>query len=168
MLTLLERFDLTKYSPRQYVVAATDALSAKKAINFEGFQLSDQTYKHQNSFSIVTIPRSREVGQSFVSSVGTTLYALLFAVRAVFVYRPDLLMLNGPGTGIPVVLGAIAARMTGFSATRVVYVESIARVRRLSLTGKLIYWLFLSDKFFVQWEDLKVSYPRTVYAGRLT
>lgn len=162
ILTLLERFNLEKYTPRQYVVAATDSLSAKKATAFE------QSSGQQHAFSIVTIPRSREVGQSFVSSVATTLYALLYAVHAVFVFRPDLLMLNGPGTGLPVVLGAVLARLIGIASTKVVYVESVARVTRLSLTGKLIYWLFLSDKFFVQWEDLKTAYPRTIYAGRLT
>ncbi len=36
------------------------------------------------------IPRSREVGQSYVTSVGTTIYSLLFAARLVWRQRPDL------------------------------------------------------------------------------
>ena len=49
----------------------------------------------------------------------------------------------------------------------VVYVESIARVKKLSLTGMLLYHLWLADQFFVQWEALKVKYPRAILVGRL-
>ena len=50
---------------------------------------------------------------------------------------------------------------------RVAYVESIARVYRLSLTGKILNRTRLADAFFVQWEDLRGAYPRATYAGRL-
>ena len=51
--------------------------------------------------------------------------------------------------------------------TRVVYVESIARVATLSLTGKILYKARLADGFFVQWPKLTAAYPRAEYAGRL-
>lgn len=40
--------------------------------------------------SLEVIPRSREVGQSYVTSVATTLYSLLFAAMLVFRHRPQL------------------------------------------------------------------------------
>lgn len=40
--------------------------------------------------SVEVVPRSREVGQSYVTSVFTTLYALLFAARMVLRHRPQL------------------------------------------------------------------------------
>lgn len=49
----------------------------------------------------------------------------------------------------------------------IVYVESIARVKRLSLTGLLLYELGLTDQFFVQWPKLKLQFPYTTYVGRL-
>lgn len=48
-----------------------------------------------------------------------------------------------------------------------VYIESIARVRRLSLTGNILYKLRIVDQFFVQWPRLQKCYPRTKYLGRL-
>ena len=50
---------------------------------------------------------------------------------------------------------------------RIVYIESIARVSTLSLSGKLLYHLRIADLFLVQWQELKDRFPRAVYAGRL-
>lgn len=47
------------------------------------------------------------------------------------------------------------------------YVESIARVRKLSLSGLLLYKLRLTDQFVVQWPQLQKKYPRAHYGGRL-
>jgi len=57
--------------------------------------------------------------------------------------------------------------LTRRSATRVAYVESIARTEALSLTGRLLYAGRLADLFFVQWPELAARLPRAVYAGRL-
>lgn len=48
---------------------------------------------------------------------------------------------------------------------RIVFIESWSRVYSKSMSGKLLY--FFSDLFFVQWEELKKVYPKSVYAGRL-
>ena len=40
--------------------------------------------------SVLYAPPRREVGQSFLTSVGTTLYALCFSLAAVLAFRPDL------------------------------------------------------------------------------
>lgn len=50
---------------------------------------------------------------------------------------------------------------------RIVYVESIARVRKLSLSGAILYASRVADQFFVQWPELQARYPRSTYAGRL-
>eukprot|EP00887_Chlorella_sp_A99_P008279 scaffold12.g8279.t1 len=88
-------------------------------------------------YSSSTIPRSREVGQPWLSSARSTAYSLWFAAALVFRQRPDLLLVNGPGTCVPIVAAAWLARLLGAARGRVAYVESIARVYRLSLTGPL-------------------------------
>lgn len=48
-------------------------------------------FAHQGpSASLEVIPRSREVGQSYITSVGTTLYSLAFAAWVVLKQRPGL------------------------------------------------------------------------------
>lgn len=49
----------------------------------------------------------------------------------------------------------------------VVYVESIARVAKLSLSGWLLYSSGLADAIFVQWPELQAKYPHSIYAGRV-
>lgn len=58
-------------------------------------------------------------------------------------------------------------RLAGAAQTRIVYVESIARVRSLSLTGLILYHCRATSAFFVQWPALQQQYPRSTYEGRL-
>jgi beta-1,4-N-acetylglucosaminyltransferase len=48
---------------------------------------------------------------------------------------------------------------------RIIYVESLARVTALSLSGRMV--LYLADRVLVQWPGLKRKYPRTEYLGIL-
>jgi UDP-N-acetylglucosamine:LPS N-acetylglucosamine transferase len=59
---------------------------------------------------------------------------------------PGVVVSTGAGLAFPFfLLGRLQRR-------RLVYVESITRVERLGLTGKLVYPL--ADAFFVQWDSL--------------
>lgn len=46
---------------------------------------------------------------------------------------------------------------------KVIYIESFARVEKLSLAGKLMY--YIADLFIVQWEELSNTYPKSIYRG---
>jgi beta-1,4-N-acetylglucosaminyltransferase len=182
MIALVTKLDPTWYTPRTYVVAATDALGHKKAAQAEAALLSERGRAEASEASaststsstsppppkVITLPRAREVGQSYLTSVFTTLRALLTAVWIAFAQRPDLLLVNGPGTCLPVVVATkVAALVFRLCRGRVCYVESIARTRSLSLTGKILYNLRLADLFFVQWPSLAERFPRATCAGRL-
>ena len=179
MMTLLGSFDRSIYTPRNYVVAATDAMSGQKATAFENQKiaaLSQERGSATNStpppppleYSITAIPRAREVGQSFRSSIFTTLRAFYHAAFIVFSHRPDVLLSNGPGTALPLIVAAVVGRCLGVVPTKIVYIESIARVKQLSLTGKIVYHCRLSDEFLVQWEELAAVYSKRAHcAGRL-
>ena len=56
-------------------------------------------------------------------------------------------------------------RLLALHDTRIVYVESICRTRKLSLTGRLLYPL--ADRFLVQWPQLVTRYPRAEHIGIL-
>ena len=51
--------------------------------------------------------------------------------------------------------------------TQIVYIESIARVDSLSLSGKILYHLRMTDAFFVQWPHLQERFPRSRCCGSL-
>ncbi len=113
------------------------------------------------------LQNTRQVGQSYVTSVRTTLVALASSMRLVAAARPQLLLCNGPGTCLPLVAAALTLRLRPSTACGIVYVESVARVQSLSLTGVLLYRLRLADAFFVQWEALAATHPRARCLGRL-
>ena len=80
---------------------------------------------------------------------------------------PDVVLTNGPGTCLPICLAAFALRVLGArgKAPLVVYAESVCRVRKLSLTGEILYRLRIADALFVQWDGLLANYPRAKDAG---
>ncbi|XP_053487105.1 UDP-N-acetylglucosamine transferase subunit ALG14 homolog isoform X1 [Ictalurus furcatus] len=150
------------YTPRHYVIADTDKMSEDKIRTFEASKEKSGT---QAQFTIHRIPRSREVRQSWSSSVLSTLNALLYSLPLVFRLRPDMVLCNGPGTCIPLCAAGLLLGILGLKRVLLVYVESICRVESLSLSGKILY--HLADYFFVQWKPLQNKYPRSIYIGRI-
>ncbi|KAI2500651.1 Oligosaccharide biosynthesis protein Alg14 like [Fragilaria crotonensis] len=149
MLQMIQQLNPQTYDPLVYIVATTDDTSERR-INAFGGRLPSETY---------FIPRSREVGQSYVTSIASTLYAMIFSLWIVFKTRPALLLCNGPGTCIPVAAATLLARVFGLCEGNVVFVESFCRVESLSLTGRILYPI--ADMFLVHWDELHAKFPRS-------
>jgi beta-1,4-N-acetylglucosaminyltransferase len=74
--------------------------------------------------------------------------------------RPTAILSTGAG---PVVPFAIVARL--LFGTRVIFVETIARIDSPSITGRIMYWL--AHDFFYQWPQLARYFRRGTYGGLL-
>lgn len=184
ILKLVENISPTSYSPRIYVTATTDPMSADKAKQLEMWRLASSSQvlllrflsskkdasdspeaDEPSDYIVERIPRSRQLHQSWLTTVPTTLFALLASIPVLLRHMPDVIICNGPGTCVPIVLMAFMLAVLGFKKTTVVYVESFCRVRTLSLTGRILY--HLADHFVVQWPQLTTKYPRAKYQGLL-
>jgi beta-1,4-N-acetylglucosaminyltransferase len=148
MLTMTKHLDPTHYRTT-YMKAATDTTSRQRLGG-----------ANDNDIIVHDIPRSREVGQSYLSSIFTTLQAQWYCLWLIGKLPPDLILCNGPGTCLPVCLAALLYRILGMNQTSIVFCESYCRVETLSLTGKLLYPL--ADLFVVHWPELHQKYPNTV------
>ncbi|XP_065877927.1 UDP-N-acetylglucosamine transferase subunit ALG14 [Euphorbia lathyris] len=166
MINVLSALQKDKFMPRFYIAAATDNMSLQKARVLED-SLIDETGSHGVSAKFFQIYRSREVGQSYITSIGTTLIATAHALSLMIKIRPQVILCNGPGTCVPLCVIAFLFKVLGIRWSTVFYVESIARVRRLSLSGLLLYKLRIADQFYVQWPQLQTEYPRVQYVGCL-
>ncbi|KAH7105101.1 oligosaccharide biosynthesis protein Alg14-like protein [Auriculariales sp. MPI-PUGE-AT-0066] len=152
-LQLLAGLDRARYYPRTYIVSAGDALSVKRAIAFEG----------TTDVRILEIPRARHVHQplctvpfTFTKSfLHTTLLALSNPTRRNQPNMGDILLMNGPGTCVVLCASVWVARLLGFKTPRMVYIESFARVRTLSLSGRIMSRFV--DRFVVQWPELSTN-----------
>ncbi|KAB1215357.1 UDP-N-acetylglucosamine transferase subunit ALG14 [Morella rubra] len=167
MLDLLSVLQKERFSPRFYVAAATDNMSLEKARTLEKSLVEVTGVKVVETAQFMQIYRSREVGQSYLTSIWTTLIATAHALWLMTKIRPQVILCNGPGTCVPLCAIAFFFKVVGIRWSSVFYVESIARVRRLSLSGLLLYKLRIVDQFFVQWPQLKRQYPRAHYVGCL-
>lgn len=159
MLRLMDSLG-KEYSPKEYVLATTDKMSEDKIHTFE------ESRKFDCDYSLVRIPRSREVKQSYVTSIFTTLYASLLSIPVIFKSKPDLLLCNGPGTCIPLCVMAFLMTLLRIKKVTLVFVESVCRVKTMSLSGKILYYMV--DHHLVQWPELLEQYPRSTCIGRLT
>lgn len=160
-IQLLSALDPARYNPRQYIFCTGDTMSLKKATAFEhGLQTPSGTARQTmgEAFQFIELPRARKVGQSYLSSIGTTLYSLAItfwklAAKPILTRQmhqiPDLLIVNGPGTCVMVVLVYKLLRVMGQRSPEIIYVESFARVTSLSLSGKILKNVV--DRFIVQW-----------------
>ena len=157
MLRLLSGLNVDRYYPRVYVLGQTDKMSLEKVEAFE----SPKGAKA----AIEWIPRAREVRQSYVSSVYSTIIAIIFSLPLVLRTWPDLVLCNGPGTCIPVCFWAYLITFLGAKKIKICYVESICRVEHLSLSAKILY--YVADHLIVQWPQLQLACPRTRYIGRV-
>ncbi|KAM0904970.1 hypothetical protein ACQ4PT_017665 [Festuca glaucescens] len=169
MMNILTELQKDRFTPRYYVAALTDNMSLQKAQVYEKslIQVEGDREKIIEDAKFMQIYRSREVGQSYITSIGTTVLAVLHAMWLIIRIRPQVIFCNGPGTCIPLCASAFILKVLGLGWSSIFYIEGIARVKKLSLSSLLLYKLRLADQFFVQWPQLQQKYPRAQCAGRL-
>ena len=71
--------------------------------------------------------------------------------------KPDFVVTTGALISFPF---CVYAKLMG---AKVIYIETFARVKDRSLTGRLVYPI--ADLFLVQWESLLQFYPKAKYVG---
>lgn len=131
-------------------------------------------------YSIATVPRARRIHQPLYTTPFSALQTLLAAFVPLLsrprraargAELPDLIVTNGPATAVVLVLAALVLRFFDVRGAqsrglcRTVYVESFARVKTVSLSGRLL--VRVVDRFLVQWEELEGYGGRAQYAGIL-
>jgi beta-1,4-N-acetylglucosaminyltransferase len=147
------------FHPIDYCKADTDTTSTDRVRLNHAFTNPNSS----DSIQIHNIPRSREVGQSYISSIYSTLVSIWYSFLLVYRLRPRVILCNGPGTCIPicfVVLLYRALNLLPNHQTYIVFIESFCRVETLSMTGKILYPIV--DVFLVHWDELQQKYPNSI------
>ncbi len=107
--------------------------------NFEKIYVVPQINRHEKHFPI-----------HFIKLFGK-------AVKIMFKEKPDFIITTGALVVFPFCICAKLIR------SKIIYIESFARIHNRSLTGKLIYPF--ADLFLVQWKSLLKFYPKAKYVG---
>ncbi|KAI1750169.1 oligosaccharide biosynthesis protein Alg14 like-domain-containing protein [Xylaria castorea] len=166
MIQMVERsIRAEKSSHRRWAVGKDDQKSYDKILAFERRLLDrfSQQSLDSGTLDIVRFGRARYVHQSWFTTPFTAILSLV-DIAHILTTPPDrqhipmsrypgVVVTNGPGTGFLFLLVARALKLihrAPASHMRTIYVESWARVKSLSLTGKLIRRFKLADLFIVQ------------------
>jgi len=88
-----------------------------------------------------------------------TIYITLPCIKILFKEKPDVIISSGGSASL------CLCYLSKLMGSKVIYLESLTRVKELSTTGKLVY--IISNLFLVQWEYLIEKYPRAKYWGKV-
>nr|XP_027068915.1 UDP-N-acetylglucosamine transferase subunit ALG14-like isoform X2 [Coffea arabica] len=133
MINLLNVLQKNSFTPRYYIAAATDNMSLQKAQVLESSWLNEGGVEEVGSAKFMQIYRSREVGQSYITSVGTTLIALAHALWLMIKIRPHVILCNGPETCIPLCAIAFIFKVLCPSSASVPYLNVLFQLLNRSL-----------------------------------
>ncbi|RKF61727.1 UDP-N-acetylglucosamine transferase subunit alg14 [Erysiphe neolycopersici] len=181
MISLLRDIDPTHYVHRSYIASSGDNFAFERAFQLEEvIQAKLKPYgpiANTRNWDPITgiwdvriVPRARKIHQSLYTIPFSSLWCIFESIRTLYVIAkcskvapgefPDVIVANGPGTALIVILASYVIRFLGISPMwkmKVIYVESWARVKSLSLSGRLLLKLGLCDRFLVQWETLALN-----------
>ena len=184
--TIKRKFIPQANAHRRYLVTTGDTDSLNRVIKLEC--LIKRCFPNDaraGTLDAFQVPRARRVHQPFYTAPLTCLATAIHAINALtrepdaryaerlpgnpFKY-PHVVVTNGPATGF--IVGLVAHALKLFCLVprdrlKLVYVESWARSRSLSLTGRLFLWSGIADMFCVQHEELARTTPGAVYVGQV-
>ena len=114
---------------------------------------------------VCQIPRAREVGQGWISSLIFSIFAVLKCFPIVYRCQPDVILINGPGTCVPVVIvSRILSRVALCPMAKIIFIESICRVKSLSLSARILWYVV--DDIIVQWPELMDTNHGVKFIGK--
>lgn len=123
---------------------------------YDSFVLTEQTMysakaKGEKTYYIQQVNRREK---TFVWKM------IVNAIKSIKIYaieKPDIVICTGVLAMIPMCL---IAKVAG---SKLIYIESFAKVTSPTETGKLLYKF--ADCFYVQWESMLKYYPNAIYLG---
>lgn len=81
------------------------------------------------------------------------------AIKLLHKEKPDLIISSGAAVAVPFFyIGKLMGAKT-------IYIEVFDRIDKSTLTGKLVYPV--TDKFIVQWEEMKKVYKKSINLGSI-
>ncbi len=82
------------------------------------------------------------------------------AIKVLRKERPDVIISSGAAVAVPFFwLGKL------FFKAKTVYIEVFDRIDKSTVTGKMVYKV--TDRFIVEWEEMKDVYPKAINLGSI-
>ena len=99
------------------------------------------------------------VGESNHQHLLQVIAVLMRCLKIVVHEKPDVVISTGAAAG------CIACFLGKFIGAKVVWIDSVTNVERLSLSGRMVR--YIADLFLVQWPELAKKYKNVEYCGTI-
>ncbi|MDE4085886.1 PssD/Cps14F family polysaccharide biosynthesis glycosyltransferase [Planococcus maritimus] len=123
---------------------------------FDGFLITEKTSYSSPKEDLKTyyVPQVNRKELFFSVKI---LIVFLKTIRILMKEKPDVIISTGALATIPALVLGKALRK------KVIFIESFSKIHSPTITGKIVYKF--ADVFIVQWEEMKIFYPKAIYAG---
>lgn len=124
---------------------------------YPSFIVTEKTaYSYDYSFPTYYIKQVNRRQSLLVIYMLCNLYS---SFKIIIKEKPDIIISTGALVTLPIsCIGKIFGK-------KIIYIESFSKITSKTKTGRLMY--YLSDRFYIQWESLKLLYPGAIYKGGL-
>jgi UDP-N-acetylglucosamine:LPS N-acetylglucosamine transferase len=127
---------------------------------FEGYETFFVTYNSETTKNLKNTYLIKHYGERnihlFLMMINITLKAFSILIKE----KPDVIVSTGAEIAIPI------CYIGKFMGKKIIYIESLSRIRTRSGTGKIIYPI--ADLFLVQWQSLLKRYGKKAqYWGKV-
>jgi UDP-N-acetylglucosamine:LPS N-acetylglucosamine transferase len=85
--------------------------------------------------------------------------AILLCLKIILRERPDVVISTGAA------IGCIACMIGKLTSAKIVWIDSITNVEKLSLSGRLVRPI--ANLFLAQWQQLAQQYKNVIFEGTL-
>lgn len=92
-------------------------------------------------------------------SIKALLINTRLAWRTLKTEKPDLIISSGAAVAVPFFY------IGKFLGAKTIYIEVFDRIDKPTMTGKIVYPI--TDKFIVEWEEMKKIYPKSINLGSI-
>lgn len=123
---------------------------------YESFIITEKT-SYSNNIQGIPVYYLSQINRREGAFVIKLIKNLVHSIRIYEIEKPDVVISTGVLATIPTCLWA---KLRG---SRIVYIESFAKINSPTITGKLMYRV--ADLFFVQWEPMLQYFPNAIYKG---
>lgn len=125
---------------------------------YDSFVVTEKTPYNKNvSEKDFTTYYLKQVNRKELRGIFYIIINTLKSINILIKERPNIIITTGVLAIIPLCL---LAKLMG---TKIIYIESFAKVESPTLTGKLMYKF--ADQFYVQWPTMLKIYPKAIYKG---
>ena len=139
----------------------TELLKLKSLFfNYDYMLVTEKTKTSENLIDKYNVKYMNYGSRQYIFSyIFIFIFNVLRSIELIFTFKPDIVITTGAHTG------GIVCFIAKIFGKKVIYIESMAKVNTLSMTGRFVY--LFADKFYVQWEELECKYEKSEYLGRL-